>query len=234
MERLRKITLASAIAFALCFTRDCSTVQSVKPGEHKTAAAKPPVRGMGHHAAEEQPNSKAKDTGDPAKTAAIQGWLNQNFGVTLMMDNGTRSLGLVKTNKEGRALASELNPNSGASGEVELVNVVGDDGWWREPDGDNAVVVIEMLNTDHEILWRAAAARGLGRAKTPQAFEVLRNTLKKGTDSIFRCAAVDGLASLGTPEAISLVKEAEGKDADQSVRDVAKQALNREGIGAAK
>lgn len=223
------LALTMVTVAAVASLSGCSSPERYWQG--KVAAATTAVRGKGHHAAEEQPNMKAKDTGDSAKTAATQGWLNQNFGVTLVMDDGTRSLGLVMTNKEGRALASELNPSSAVPGQVELVNVAGDDGWWRDPDADNAVVLIEILNTESQPAWRAAVARVLGKAKTPAAFKALRNALEKDADPIVRVGAEDGLVLLGTPEAVKALKAAAEKDSEQFVREEANKAIEKINAG---
>jgi len=194
------------------------------PADLKTKAVKPAVRGQGHHAVE-VPAYKATDTGDPAKTAAIQGFLNGTFGITLVMDDGTEFFGIPHTNKKGCILAAKLSPN--IPGEVFLVTVAGDDGWWREPDADNAVVLIETLNNDNQPLWKRAVARALGRAGTPAAFDALRNAIEKGPDSTTRLVAEDGLALMGTPEVVKVLKVAAQNDPDPRVRDSAKEAVEQ-------
>ena len=220
MNRPHRITLALAIASAWCAMSACS---------QRPMAARSVIRGKGHRAVREEPGSRA--VGDPGKNAALQDFLNHNLGITLVMDDGTTVFGLLQTNKEGRLLATKGSPFGTDPGAVELVNVAGDDRWWRKPDADNAVVLIETLYTDENTAWRATAAAALGDVRTPDAVRALTTALRKDRDPVARMNVANALGAAGTPETVEALRIAAEKDPEPSVRDEAKKALRNFNTG---
>jgi hypothetical protein len=127
---------------------------------------------------------------------ALQDYLSRTMGVSLNSDAGSAS-GLMATNTKGSVLAEKKYPYGSDPGSVQLVSIADDDGWWREPNARNAVVLIEMLNTDKDSRWRIAAANALGNVGTAPVVKALKSAADKDTDESVRSAARDAIKSAG-------------------------------------
>jgi hypothetical protein len=130
--------------------------------------------------------------------AALQDMLSRTLGVTLVTDKNERISGLLAMSKKGGVLAEKKFPYGSDPGKIYLVSIAGDDGWWREPDADNAVVLIEMLNNDKDSRWREGAACALGGVGTPTAIKALETALKKDSDEGVRAAAKEAIKRAST------------------------------------
>jgi hypothetical protein len=224
MKRLGKM-LAPAIASALCAMSAPAAAQSEKPGEGKAVPGQPQTPQKGYHVV--QVVGQVAKNNDPV----LQAWLNRMFGVILLMDGGDRFAGPMAVNKKGSILASKSEGMSFSMDPegVQLVNVAGEDGWWRRPDADNAVVLIETLRTDKDGKWRSAAAYGLSICvPTPATTTVLVTALRDDPDIRVRWVVAAGLSRIGTPEAIKAVKTALAKDSQLAqVCEVCRAAISK-------
>jgi hypothetical protein len=130
--------------------------------------------------------------------AALQDYLSRTLGVTLVTDKKGSISGLLAMNKKGGVLAEKKFPYGSDPMNIFLVSIAGDDGWWREPDADNAVVLIEMLSTDKDSRWKEVAAYALGRVGTPTAIKALETALKNDSDEGVRAAAKEAIKRAST------------------------------------
>jgi hypothetical protein len=158
-------------------------------------AAGGPGKGKRYHVAKIVPHysvSNARNAqGAPAtpdQIRAAQDKVNRITGAMLLTDEGESFSGLLAVNSRGSVLAA-TSMNFGAPGAVILVSAADDNGWWRPPDIDNVVVLIEMLKTDEDSNWRATAAEALSSVRTPPATEALAAAAKNDPDYTVRHVA---------------------------------------------
>jgi hypothetical protein len=142
----------------------------------------------------------------------LQEHLNRRFGVRLITDAGRQFSGPLAVNNKGSMLAYtnqsmrfSLDPEG-----IRLVSTAAENGWWREPDPDNAFVLIETLRNDKDPNWRSAAADSLCCAPTTAVVQELVTALQK--DQEIRRTVAWTLVRIATPPAIQAVKAALEKD----------------------
>ena len=200
MNRLQKIKLGLAIVSALCFVSAILVAQSQEPSEGSAALAPSQSTRKGYHVVQGFGYQAVN------KNAALQDHLNRTIGVTLVTDKGGRLSGVLATNKKGFVLADKA---ASGSISISLVSISGDDNWYREPDAQNAVVLIEMLNADGDSAWRAAAAYALGSIGTPDAIKTLRAVAEKDSEQWLRDLAKGVLEARGSSEQHGSLSEAD-------------------------